>query len=153
MERREFLKLCLAVWGATLLCEPFVETEAAEDDEARLKRVLKEKFGGREIRPSSKINLSVPIIAENGAVVPVKVSADMPMKVSLYVKKIYIFVDGNMNPYVGSVELSPKNGRAEVAMRIKMRKTSPVRAVIEMSDGSLYTTMKEVKVTRGGCGG
>jgi len=39
-----------------------------------------------------------------------------------------------------------------VSNRLKMAKTSKVIAVVE-SDGKLYSTSKEVKVTVGGCGG
>jgi sulfur-oxidizing protein SoxY len=41
---------------------------------------------------------------------------------------------------------------AYVSTRIKMGKTSNVIAVVK-SDGKLYSTTKEVKVTIGGCGG
>ncbi len=97
--------------------------------------------------------MKVPIIAENGAVVPVSISSDLPMEAGNYVKKIYIFADNNSNPFIASVDLSPANGRAAFSLRIKMRKTSPVRAIVETNKGKLYGTTKTVKVTIGGCGG
>mgnify|MGYP003394354212 FL=1 len=70
-----------------------------------------------------------------------------------YVKNIYVFSEGNLDPFVAKMSLTSANGKAEIAMRIKMRKTSNVRAVVETSKGNLYQSMKEVKVTVGGCGG
>jgi sulfur-oxidizing protein SoxY len=70
-----------------------------------------------------------------------------------YVKGIYVFAEGNPNPEVSDFFLSPKNGRAEVSTRIRLAQTQKVVVVAEMSDGSLWTTRKKIKVTIGGCGG
>jgi sulfur-oxidizing protein SoxY len=40
-----------------------------------------------------------------------------------------------------------------VSTRIRMAKTQNVIAVAEMSDGTLYRAVRNVKVTIGGCGG
>lgn len=113
---------------------------------------LKSIFGNRRIK-MSHVTLQAPIIAENGAVVPIDISADLPMKDGNYVKKIYVFVDKNFNPYVASTELTPASGKAALSLRIKMRKTSRVRAIAETNRGELYGAIKKVKVTIGGCGG
>ncbi len=117
-----------------------------------IKNVLRKYFGDRKIE-NSHVNLKLPIIAENGAVVPIKIHSDLPMDNNNYVKKVYIFVEGNLNPYTAAIDLSPANGKADLAMRIKMRKTSNVRVVLETSKGKLYGAVKSVKVTIGGCGG
>ncbi len=114
--------------------------------------VLKEHFGDRKIT-MSHIDLKVPIIAENGAVVPIKIVTDLPMEKDNYVQKMYLFVDENTNPYIASAALTPANGNAGLQLKIKMRKTSNVRAIAVMSDGTLYGDIKSVKVTLGGCGG
>ncbi|MBL8674450.1 MAG: thiosulfate oxidation carrier protein SoxY, partial [Rhodospirillales bacterium] len=44
-------------------------------------------------------------------------------------------------------------GKAEVQLRVRMATTQKVVVVAEMSDGSLWTAAREVKVTIGGCGG
>ncbi|GBD98915.1 sulfur oxidation protein SoxY [bacterium BMS3Abin07] len=117
-----------------------------------IKDVLKKHFGNRKIE-NSHVNLKLPIIAENGAVVPIKITSGLPMEKNNYVKKVFIFVDANIHPYVASFDLSPANGKPDVSMRIKMRKTSNVRVVLETNKGKLYGAMKSVKVTIGGCGG
>ncbi len=101
----------------------------------------------------SHVTMKTPIIAENGAVVPINISSDLPMEPGNYVKKIYILVDKNLDPFIASMGLTPANGKAAVSLRIKMRKTSLVRTILETSNGKLYGSTKTVKVTIGGCGG
>ncbi|HEB70774.1 MAG TPA: thiosulfate oxidation carrier protein SoxY [Desulfobulbus sp.] len=127
------------------------EAEAAAAPE-NIRDKLKATFGDRKVKMSD-VTMKVPIIAENGAVVPVNISSDLPMEEGNYVKKIYIFVDENNDPFIADVELTPANGKAALSLRIKMRKTSQVRAILETSKGALYGTNKTVKVTIGGCGG
>ena len=70
-----------------------------------------------------------------------------------YVKKLYIFADENYHPLIATTDLTPANGKAALSLRIKMRKTSQVRAIAETNKGELYGAIKSVKVTIGGCGG
>ena len=108
--------------------------------------VLRELFGDTPIQDTDRIVFKIPDIAENGAVVPVTVSTDMPG-----VQKIVIVVDENPNPLSASFAISP-HVFADVSTRVKMGKSSLVRAVVQTADG-VFATAKEVKVTIGGCGG
>jgi sulfur-oxidizing protein SoxY len=101
---------------------------------------------GRTAEPSDKVKLDAPEIAENGAVVPISVSADLPG-----VTTISILVSENPNALAASYQI-PAGTVASVANRLKMAKTSDVIAIVE-ADGKLYSATKEVKVTVGGCGG
>ncbi len=165
ISRRQFIKTTSAACAALLMTGtlplPHHGASAATGKDGKgadvieiknIKEVLRKHFGDRKIE-MAHVKLKVPIIAENGAVVPVTVTSDLPMEKDSYVKRIYIFVDGNFNPYIASAELSPANGKASLSIRIKMRQTSNVRAVAEMNDGRLYGDIKSVKVTIGGCGG
>jgi sulfur-oxidizing protein SoxY len=101
---------------------------------------------GKTAEASDKIRLDAPEIAENGAVVPVAVSSTLPD-----VTSISILVAENPNALVASYRI-PAGTIPNVANRLKMAKTSNVIAVVE-AGGKLYSTIKEVKVTVGGCGG
>lgn len=69
--------------------------EPEESVDATLKRL----FGGRPIKDgSSIIKLEAPLIAENGAVVPVAVEVTAPQTPQSYVKSIYIISDKNRRP-------------------------------------------------------
>jgi sulfur-oxidizing protein SoxY len=121
-----------------------------ETVDAGLKRV----FGGRPIKDGSGlIKLEIPLIAENGAVVPVSVEANSPMTPANYVKHIYIVADKNRIPIVTRVALAPEAGQAYVGANIRLGETTDVRAIVEQSDGTLLQAKREVKVTVGGCGG
>jgi sulfur-oxidizing protein SoxY len=121
-----------------------------ESVEAALQRV----FGGRAMKDgSAMIKLDVPLIAENGAVVPVAVEVNAPMGPQSYVKHIYVIADKNRIPIVTRVALTPESGQAYMGANIRLGETGDVRAVVEQSDGTLLQVKREVKVTVGGCGG
>jgi sulfur-oxidizing protein SoxY len=87
-----------------------------------------------------------PDIAENGAVVPVTVSSNLPktQSISILVPK---------NPNVVIAEFDVMEGMDPfVSTRMKMGETSDVIALVK-ADGKYYFAKKEIKVTIGGCGG
>ncbi|MDQ7089413.1 MAG: thiosulfate oxidation carrier protein SoxY [Methylococcales bacterium] len=107
---------------------------------------LVESFKTNDISLSDKINLKIPTIAENGAVVPLTVTSSLEN-----VEQVYIFVEKNPIPLVALFNLSPTM-EALVSARVKMAKTSNVIVIIK-AQSTLYRTQKKVKVTIGGCGG
>ena len=96
--------------------------------------------------PSDRIDLKLPQIAENGAVVPVEISTTLGD-----VELIGIVVKNNPRPMAATFEI-PVGTLPKIATRIKMGQTSEVMAVVKTSHG-IYSATKEVKVTIGGCGG
>ncbi len=155
LTRRAFLKSAGAACAVLLAAgslPSLVERASAAPAEKSINDVLKKQFGNKSVS-MSHVNIQAPIIAENGAVVPITITSDLPMKSDDYVKKINVYAEGNLDPYVAGIDLTPANGKAEFSMRIKMRKTSNVRVVLETSTGKLYGAAKAVKVTIGGCGG
>lgn len=110
-----------------------------------LDKAIAESFGSLPIEDSDALTLKAPSIAENGAVVPISVSTDMP------VSKISIFVEKNPSPLAASFNIQSRMD-ADVSVRIRMGETSNL-VVLAESNGKLYRTAQEVKVTIGGCGG
>jgi len=76
----------------------------------------------------------------------------MSMAADRYVKAVHLLVDNNPDIHLAEFRLTPQIGQAFVSTRIKMRMTSPVRAVIETSDGALWGAAADVRVTVNGCG-
>lgn len=104
-------------------------------------------IGAGSAADSTAIVIKAPDIAENGAVVPVDVSSNLPNTISLAV-----LVDKNPLPLSSAFDFA--NGALpELALRLKMGQTSLVEAVAKTADGKYYKAKKEVKVTVGGCGG
>jgi sulfur-oxidizing protein SoxY len=95
---------------------------------------------------SKAIVIRAPDIAENGAVVPIDVTSNIPGTTS-----ISVFIEKNPFPYTGTFDFAA-GSEPFVHLRAKMGETSPVRVVVA-AGGKFYTTAKEVKVTIGGCGG
>ena len=100
-----------------------------------------------------KITIGAPEIAENGNTVPIVLDVESPMTDQSYVKSIMVVADGNPLPGVARFDLTPANGRAHVEFRMRLAQTQNITAVALMSDGSMWTATKNVKVTIGGCGG
>jgi sulfur-oxidizing protein SoxY len=115
---------------------------------------LRRLFGSRPIKDGAGVvKLDIPLIAENGAVVPVTVDVTSPMTPASYVKHVYVVADKNRIPIITRVALAPESGQASVATSVRLGETGDVRAIVEQSDGTLLQVAREVKVTVGGCGG
>ena len=102
-------------------------------------------YGTTNHTPSGDIKIKAPDIAENGAVVPITVSTNMPAE------SIAILVEKNPSPLACSYELGAST-TGFVSTRVKMGKTSDIIVIIK-SGGKLHSTKRMVKVTIGGCGG
>jgi sulfur-oxidizing protein SoxY len=94
---------------------------------------------------SDKFVLNPLEIAENGAIVPLEIASQIPGT-----DAIYILVDKNPQPLTAVFEFA-NGAEAFVATRIKMAESSRIR-IIARAGGKFYVTMREVKVTIGGCG-
>jgi sulfur-oxidizing protein SoxY len=113
----------------------------AKELDAALKAI-----GGDGAAANNALVMKAPEIAENGAVVPVDVTSNIPNTtlIAILVKK---------NPFPLSAQFEFSNGAVgDVSVRLKVAETSVIQAIAK-ADGKVYSTQKEVKVTVGGCGG
>jgi sulfur-oxidizing protein SoxY len=153
MKRRVFLKGGLAastlgVAASAGLLTPQGVLAAWNADAFRAKteaEALSALLGSADSEASGDISISAPEIAENGAVVPIKVST------SLKAESISIIAPNNPVPLTSAFMLG-ESAESYASTRIKMGKTGDVVAVVK-SGGKLYSARKSVKVTIGGCGG
>src|SRR5687767_94971 len=103
-------------------------------------------LGAASPAPSKDIVIEAPQIAENGAVVPIEVSSNIPGTSS-----IAVLIEKNPFPLAGRFEF--KDGALPyVKLNVKMGETSDVR-VIATAGGKHFAASREIKVTIGGCGG
>lgn len=159
--RRAFLRAVTAVVGVTSIAKDFLLTTIVsaqsgssglplpdEPVEATLKRL----FGDRPLNPGDgKVKLELPLIAEDGGNVAVTAEAHLPLSGATHVNHIYIVSDKNRRPMIAKFSFTPEAGRAFIATSIRLATTTDVRAVVEMSDGTLYAVTKNVRVTISGC--
>ncbi|MEM7540972.1 MAG: thiosulfate oxidation carrier protein SoxY [Pseudomonadota bacterium] len=115
--------------------------KAFQSDDFNL--TMAELFGGAVV-DSDAIKIGATDLAENGAVVPVKVEASLPG-----VKRITLLVPNNPVPLVGQFEMI--NTDAFIATRIKMGGSDDIVAVVETAGGA-FQARKHVEVAIGGCG-
>jgi len=155
MQRRSFLRGIGIAAAASAVVTPTMVMAAEAPKGANalgIDAAIKAITGGKKTVASSKVHLKAPEIAENGAVVPVTVTVDSPMTDADYVKGIHIFASKNGNVRCADVMLTPANGKAMFAGRIKLGTSQDVIALIETSKGEFLTASQNVKVTIGGCG-
>ena len=157
MKRRNFIKSIMAVSAVAvtpvaLMAKDEVKAKKKGPNDLTIEAAIKAITGDKEAKESDKIKLTVPEIAENGAVVPVKVQVDNPMEESNYVKAIHVLNTKNGNARCADVMLTPANGKGYFATRVKLGSTQEIVALVELSDGTFIKTAKSVKVTIGGCG-
>lgn len=114
-------------------------------------RIYKERFGDR-MPARGHVVLDMPEMAEDGRYVPVSIESDVPMAADGHVKAVYLIVDHNPDPLVTVFHLTPALGPVAIRTRIKMKRTSWIRAIAETSSGELWADYKKVETTLNGCG-
>lgn len=95
------------------------------------------------------IQLQVPELAENGAMVQVTVNSLIPDT-----RQIMLLIDKNPYPLVASFYF-PEGTEPSFQTRVKMAESSRIRVLVLASpgrDNRYFTTVKETRVTLGGCG-
>ncbi len=103
-------------------------------------------LGAASTEPSKDIVIEAPQIAENGAVVPIEVTSNIPGTTA-----IAVVIEKNPFPLAARFEF--KDGALPfVKLNAKMGETSDVR-VVATAGGKHYAATREIKVTIGGCGG
>ncbi len=155
LDRRSFLRAGALTVAALALGEHGLAPDAlaGPDDEMTdaVRQVLKQHFGDRQIQ-YGHVQLDIPADAPDGRTVPVFIESDLPFDTRTHVKALHLLVDHNPDIYLARYELSPAVGAASIDTRIKMRRTSWVRAIAETSDGQLWGAAKKVFVGLNGCG-
>jgi sulfur-oxidizing protein SoxY len=95
--------------------------------------------------------IHLPLIAQNGGLVPLTIDSKHPMEKGNYVKAFHVYDLNNPVPKVATFNLTPENGKAYISFRIKIQQDSYVQVVTEFSDGKMFGGKKYIKVTVGGC--
>jgi sulfur-oxidizing protein SoxY len=132
------------------LAVTLVPWTAARATSADLETAIKEIVGDKPVR-EGRLKLDIPPLVETGNAVPLTVSVDSPMTDADYVKAIHVFNEKNPQPHVFNAWLSPANGKAVIATRIKLADTQKVVGIAEMSDGSMWSASADVIVTIAAC--
>jgi sulfur-oxidizing protein SoxY len=141
----------LLVITAILIAVPVAHSEDIDEKASwtQLKPLL---FGDREIHGHATDVLQVFVSqrADDAAVVPVMVRTHINQTPERYIKHVYLIIDENPSPFGVKFTMTPESGRADVETRVRMERSSAIRAVAEMNDGSLWMDSAMVYGS-GGC--
>ncbi len=170
VSRRDFIKKTAVITVAALVPVSVVSDAATAlaakeaGKPAKKIHIIKtklKKFKGKEITWLEKDSaeykklmipkIHLPLLAQNGGLVPLAIDSKYPMKKGDYISAFHVFDFNNPVSHVASFYLTPDNGRAFIATRIKLQQDSYVQVITEYSNGSLYGNREFVKVTVGGC--
>jgi sulfur-oxidizing protein SoxY len=146
--RREALKIAGAL--AVGCAVPPLAVGPAAATPAEMQAAVAKIIGDARVN-DGRVKLDIPPLVENGNTVPCTVMVESPMTAADHVKAIHVFTEKNPQPYVISVLLGPRAGRASVSTRIRLRDTQTVLAVAEMSDGTFWSGRASVIVTISAC--
>src|SRR4051812_7827321 len=157
--RRRFLRTAASILAAGLVIRSDLAGATAfaaspDDPEVpneQVTRILKDLFGDRPIQ-RGHVDLDMPRVAEDGRVVPVIIESDLPMTGGEYVKGVHLIVDHNPDAHLAAFHLTPALGRVSLSTRIKMKRSTWVRAILEMNTGEVWAGYTRVLVTLNGCG-
>jgi sulfur-oxidizing protein SoxY len=146
--RRDVLKIAGALATGSAACS--VVVSSAKATPAEMQAAIASVVGDTRINPG-KVKLDIPPLVENGNTVPCTVTVDSPMTAADHVKAIHVLTEKNPQPYVISVTLGPRAGRASVSTRIRLRDSQTVLAIAEMSDGTFWSDRADIIVTVSAC--
>ena len=152
MNRRNFLKLSSFTLATPVMAEYWnIDWTLHHPNDYSIELAIADITKGEKLQHNNKIELTVPQIAENSAVVPVKVKVDSPMNKDDHIENIYLLTE-NANSRAIYVTLTPKNGKAYLATRVKLKSSGrcKVIAIVKHSDGNFFIAEGMVTVTIGG---
>lgn len=160
--RRAFLQACglasaalvfegLSARGRSLSARVLQQTDDPEVPNEQVAKILHDRFGDRPIQ-RGHVTLDMAAMTEDGRFVPVALESDLPMTPEQYIKGVYFIIDHNPDPLVFAMHLTPRIGPLSIQTRVKMRRTSWIRAIVETSDGQVWADYAKVETSLNGCG-
>ncbi len=162
LHRRRFVRHAAAAFAAASTVPLATSVRAApgglptnvghDDTSPQWDQLRAKLYGTRPITTgdASLVELMIPLRAAYGASVPVKFATRVPQTRERHLKQLRLLVDKNPSPIAATLALTPDLGQANFETRLRVDEYSHVRAVGEMSDGSLHMASRYVKVS-GGC--
>ena len=111
---------------------------------------LQALVGDRE--PSAGgLQLILPALSDDGASVPVTLIANLPLTDGSTLSSLHLFASGNPAPEVADFYFSRQSGKTELSTRIRLDGSQTVHAVAQSSDGNIWITSQDIRITVSGC--
>lgn len=142
--RRHFVCVLSSLAAAQLIPAP---ASAQSDPFAPLIAAF---TGGAPVTPG-RVTLEIPPLADNGNSVPLRISVESAMSPAEHVRRITVLSEKNPRPVIATFHLSPRNGRAVVATRVRLNGAQRLMAIAQLSDGTFWSASADVVVTSSAC--
>ncbi len=158
--RQSILKLCQATL-ATSLGGLWLGSAKAQVDkltitglaEARLRtfeEMVRPYVQNQELK-KERVTLSLPMLADNGHMVPLSLKIDSPMTEASHITHVYLISQRNPVPLMAKFVMGPWSGRADLSTRVRLSGNQNVIALARLSDGNFIYDVQEVVVTEAAC--
>lgn len=140
----------LAVTGAAS-AQTVTSHALPQPDSTEADRIAAE-FAGDAVPLTEGLALDMDALGDNPAAVPVRVHVTEPITDSSWCEEIILIADLNPLPYACRFRFTAATGSADVAVRLRLIQSMPVRAFARMNDGRVLTARHDITVAAGGCG-
>lgn len=144
------LALLLALGGGSATAQ----LKSGDNPEASpvWQKVQASLFAGRTISPARDeiVSIEAPARAEDAAIVPMALRTRLPAGDKRQVDKLYLIIDNNPSPIAAVFSFARGSSQADIETRVRVDEYTHVRAIAELSDGSLVMAARFVKAS-GGC--
>ena len=98
-----------------------------------------------------RVTLSLPMLADNGHMVPLSLKIDSPMTEASHITHVYLISQRNPVPLMAKFVIGPWSGRADLSTRVRLSGNQNVIALARLSDGNFIYDLQEVVVTEAAC--
>ena len=121
--------------------------------EARLRsfEVMVRPYVQSQDLKKERVTLSLPMLADNGHMVPLSLKVDSPMTEASHITHVYLISQRNPVPLMAKFVMGPWSGRADLSTRVRLSGNQSVIALARLSDGNFIYDAQEVVVTEAAC--
>ena len=158
--RQSILKLCQTTL-ATSLGGLWLGSAKAQVDKLTITGLAEARLRTFEdmVRPyvqnqdlqKERVTLSLPMLADNGHMVPLSLKIDSPMTEASHITHVYLISQRNPVPLMAKFVMGPWSGRADLSTRVRLSGNQNVIALARLSDGNFIYDVQEVVVTEAAC--
>ena len=150
--RRTVMSLAIAALAVSAVAIPGDHSAyAAPPSEETWNELKPDLFGERKLLDGAgRFVLEAPYRAHDAALVPITIRLLKPQRPGSYVKAVTLVIDENPAPVAAVFTLGEDARVSMLSTRVRVDSYSHIRAIAELTDGSLYMVKRFVKAS-GGC--
>ena len=147
-------RLWLAMLLMVLAGSAAAQLKSGDNPEANpvWQKVRASLFAGHSIEAArgDLVTIEAPARADDAAIVPMALRTRLPVGDARQVSKLYLIIDNNPSPIAAVFDFARGSGQADIETRVRVDEYTHVRAIAELSDGSLVMATHFIKAS-GGC--